>query len=518
MPRPRIKTLLTLACAVLLFAIVPLAAVAEGFRIDSVDYRITGLTLKAFLADYLKIEKDKLFPDRDSLAAYVDALHRSVINNRVFDESSSVTWEPAGEGDPVPVRIIVSVNTTGSALAVPFPKYSSTEGLSMALRYKDFNFLGTLEPLSLNFDYYFESKEISAASYFTLYMNMLRARWAFAVAGDIIYYPDIGVKPNGTASISSTYRFDALGQHWYASPLLYYLYERDYLRHTITGGVTTGFGFHAGLDWSFSAYTNVNDQYVTSHYPYMNNGVGLSTSIPLAAVPFLGTLSFSPSTGFFGTFGIEKGRYTDVAYSLGANLYLGRVDLARNLRKGATFNAGVYYADHFIAAAPTDSLDLSVNVNASAHYPISDLIGIDFRFTGYWFGTWTLVGENPSFDWSTYIRGKKPYLYGDLGAIANLQFPLNFAQGRFFVSDRFTAEVHLIPFVDAGYVRRDPADEFPRLNDAILCAGLDAAVFPLYARAFTYRLSVGYDIMDYISTKDISLSGVEVWLGLGLHF
>ena len=51
-----------------------------------------------------------------------------------------------------------------------------------------------------------------------------------------------------------------------------------------------------------------------------------------------------------------------------------------------------------------------------------------------------------------------------------------------------------------------------------MCAGADIVVFPLKARAFSYRLSAGYDLLDLLETKDIKLSGLELWLGLGLHF
>ncbi len=50
-------------------------------------------------------------------------------------------------------------------LAVPLLKYSSSDGISLALRYKDFNFLGTLEPLSISLDYYAQTGEAEAAAY-----------------------------------------------------------------------------------------------------------------------------------------------------------------------------------------------------------------------------------------------------------------------------------------------------------------------------------------------------------------
>ncbi|MHB0896447.1 MAG: hypothetical protein ACYC1A_02720 [Spirochaetales bacterium] len=514
---------------VLLFAIMSFCAVlptaaqeapppTDVYRIADVDYRINGLTLKSFLAEYLDIKIGKTFPDRPSLENYVDSLNRTLLNNRVFTEKSSVGFEILGEEKPYPVRVIVTTFNSWSALAVPLLKYSSYDGISLALRYKDFNFLGTLEPLSISLDYYAQTGQAEAAAYFTVFLNALKARWTLDVAEDILYVPDSGVLPNGTVSLSSSYRFDALGQKWYINPLLSHLYERDYLRHTLKGGFSTGFGFHAGFDWSFSAYTYLNDQYISSHYPYMTNGLGISTSIRLASLPYFGALTLSPSAGIFGTFGIEAGAYTDAGYSLGAGISFGRVDLVGNMRKGASANLSLSYANHLIAPLPTDVFDLTLSGQITAFTVFTPALGFDFRLLGYWFGTWTFLGENPAFDWEDYIRGIKESRYGDVGAIANIEFPINFAQGQFFGTERFEAEVFIIPFIDAGYIRRAPDAKFPTIDDAIFCAGMDFVVFPEYARAFTYRLSLGYNMLDYITTKDFNLSGIEAWLGIGLHF
>ena len=338
------------------------------------------------------------------------------------------------------------------------------------------------------------------------------------MSGNVIYYPNIGLKPNGGGSLSSTYWYEAFGKKWYLNPLLSYLYERDYNRHTLTGGASTGFGFKAGLDWSVSSYTYLNDQYVTSHYPHMTNGAGLSTSIKVADLPYLGALTLSPAAGVFGTYGIEAGRYTDAGYSASAGLSYGRVDPLHNLRKGSTLGASVYWADHILHAIPTDAFDLTLSADLQAFAAFGSRLGLEFRAVANWFGTWTYLGEASDYDWSALIRGRKQYVYGDLGAIANLQFPINFAQGTFLVSDIFTAEVFLIPFVDAGYVRPNPGAAYDPYTHLILCPGMDIVIFPERARAFTYRLSLGYDGMDYLKTGDLDLNSLEAWLGIGLHF
>ncbi len=488
------------------------------YRIDDVTYHISGLTLRPFLEDYLDIQKGRVFKDLAEITRYVEDLHRAIVNNRVFTEDSSVTFEEMGAGDPVPVRVKVNVRNTYSALAVPLVKYNSTDGLSAALRYKDFNFLGTLEPLSLNLDYYLETGTFEAATTFTSYMQALQARWQFAVSGNLIYYPNIGLKPNGGGSLSSTYWYEAFGKKWYLNPLLSYLYERDYTRHNLTAGASTGLSFKAGLDWSASAYTYLNDQYVTSHYPHMTNGVNVYTSLKVADLPYLGALTLGPSMGIFGTYGVEAGRYTDAGYSASAWLSYNRVDMLHNLRKGSWATTSIYWADHILHVAPTEAFDLTLSAELQAYTALGKRLGLEFRGIANWFGTWTYLNEISGYDWSALIRGRKQYMYGDLGVVANLQIPINFAQGTFLVSDRFTAEVFVIPFLDAGYIRPSPDAVYSPYTHLVLCPGFDVVIFPEYARAFTYRLSMGYDAIDYIKTGDLDLRNLEVWLGLGLHF
>lgn len=518
---PRNVAAIFLACIIAALPLSTLAAQPDdlpGYRIDEVDYTIDGNTLQPFLEEYLDIRKGRIFKDLGGLTRHIEDLQRKIVNNRVFAEDSSVTVEAIGTGNPVPVRIRVYVRNTVSALAVPLLKYNSTDGLSAAVRFKNFNFLGTLEPLGVNLDYYLETGAAEISTDLTLYAHLLKARWRFAASGNVAYHPGIGIKPNGSISLSSLYEYEAARHTWYLIPIASWLYERDYNRHTISGGLATGFDFKAGLDWSVSTHAYLNDRYVTSHYPYITNGAGISTSIPLADLPYFGIVYASPSAGLFGTYGLEAGRYTDAGYSAAAGLRAGRVDPLHNLRRGASASMDISWADHLLHEQASDAFDLTLNAELLAFAAPGPRIGLEFRAIAKWFATWTLLGEASDFDWSTLVRGRKQYLYGDLGAIINLQMPLNFAQGTFFLSEKLAAEIFVIPFLDAGYLRPTPGAAYSPGTHLILCPGVDVVIFPERARAFTYRLSLGYDAMDYLAKGELDLGSLEGWLGIGLHF
>ncbi len=489
-----------------------------AFVIADVEYQINGLILRPFLEEFLAIEKGRTFHSLDSLRDYIDSLTQLLISNRVFQEKSTITMDILEGERPRKVIIKVITYTSLTSLMVPLAKYNSTDGFSLVFRYKDFNFLGTLEPLSLTLDYYVESNQVEMATYFNLPYYILGGRWSLDVAEEFLYTKSGGISPNGSLSLSASYPFSALGLQWYAAPLISHLYERDYLRHTVRGGISAGFTFKAGLDWSVVTYADFYDEYVSSHYPYIENGIVISSSIPIVDLPWFGRVRFSPSLGLFDIYGLKPRAFTDLGWSFSGNLGFGRIDGIRNFRKGASFSIGASYADHFLETAPIDKYDFGVNLNATLFTVFNPVIGFDLRLLGNWFVSGTYIDEITSYDWEEYIRGEKEVRYGDLGIIANIQLPINFAQGYFFGSERFDAEVFLIPFVDMGYVRSSPTAPFLDKKDMVLSAGLEIAVFPEYARAFIYRLSAGYNIMKILNGEDPSLEGIEIWLGLGLHF
>lgn len=489
-----------------------------AFVIADVEYQINGLILKPFLEEFLDIERGKTFSSSESLQNYIDSLAQALVSNRIFQEKSTISFDIVEGERPQKVIVKVITYTSLTSLMVPLVKYNSSDGLTLVFRYKDFNFLGTLEPLSLNLDYYLESSQVLIATYFNLPYYIFGGRWSLDVSEEFLYTKSTGITPNGSVSLSASYPFSALGMQWYAAPVISHLYERDYLRHTIRGGLSTGFSFKAGLNWSVSAYTDFYDEYVLSHYPYIKNGITLSTSIPVVELPWFGRLTFSPSLGLFDTYGIKPGAFTDAGWSFGGNLGVGRVDGIRNFRKGASFSIGASYAYHFLETLPIDKHDFGMNLSATLFNTFNPVFGFDLRLLGNWFVSGSYIDETTSYDWAEYIRGEKEVRYGDLGIIANIQVPINFAQGYFFGAERFDAEVFLIPFVDTGYVRSSPNAPFPDKKDMVLSSGLEIAIFPEYARAFIYRLSAGYNIMKILSGEDPSLEGLEIWLGLGLHF
>jgi hypothetical protein len=493
---------------------------ADGYILQDVSYRIDGMLLEFALSDYLAIEPGLTFKSIAQLESYIAEKDRLLKNNRVFEVESAVSLEFAPELGPGAVRVLVYAKVGWSALAVPFPKYSDADGFSIALRYKDYNFLGTLETLSLAFDYYFTDSEASLIAEFGLLPEFLGTTWKLGFTGGLTYTESAKLAPpDFTASLSASYPLPLLGETWSLAPSTSYRYEQHYDRHTINGGLALKYSFDALFRWSANLSNNYTLTIVDTLKNSVRSTIGLSTRILISQLSYFGAFNLSPSTGVYTAYNLGTAVLDDAGWTTSASLGFSRADWVGNLRKGASLSLSSAYTLHFIVPVPKDLYDWATTVSASAFYAWGGLVGLNFRAMGRWEGTWTLLGEaNTSVNYATSIRGLKEARYGDLGYFYNLELPINLAQGRFLNQERFSTEVFFVPFIDGGYVRPNPQAELFAEADTVFCGGFEFVIFPDYARAFTYRLSVGYDLGDYLASRDFEAGKLEIWLGLGMQF
>jgi len=115
-------------------------------------------------------------------------------------------------------------------------------------------------------------------------------------------------------------------------------------------------------------------------------------------------------------------------------------------RSGGSFSIAETSTYYVIQPSPSHFYDLLADLNASFFTSFNNLIGIDFRFVSRWNAAWSLSGDTTNktaIEWGGYLRGVPDSLYGDVAMVTNLQFPINFAQGKFFQWSKLEAEVFL---------------------------------------------------------------------------
>ncbi|GHU75504.1 hypothetical protein FACS189461_1890 [Spirochaetia bacterium] len=133
-----------------------------AYYIKNIDVAVEGRTqLSAILRAAGFVIGEELRGD-EALAGYVERKRQTLLNNRALAEVT-ITYTTAEEEDGrYGVNLAVSVVDTRNFVILPEPKYSSNAGFEPALKLRDYNFLGTLTPLKINFGYSLGKYALSA--------------------------------------------------------------------------------------------------------------------------------------------------------------------------------------------------------------------------------------------------------------------------------------------------------------------------------------------------------------------
>ncbi|HRZ88553.1 MAG TPA: hypothetical protein P5117_03615 [Spirochaetia bacterium] len=472
--------LLTCFLAVMLPFDLSAQNVTTVYRIESVEYRIEGRTREKALADRLEIAIGREFRDLASLEAYVADRRQVLVIQRVLEDAELLY----SIGEPVdsvlPVRLTVRARDTWNLIILPYPKYSTNDGLLLSMRLRNYNFLGTMETLYLDLDYRYDES----------------GNQSFGIGTEF------------------TYPFQSAGLDWSVHT------EQDFA--VSLAGLISYVGqqtlrLHLGED-SFKRTIRVGQKFLWNQYAeddadldhlVLHSLTGISTDFRLLSLGGLGYLTLTPDLEAGWKYRVDgteispdrKGPYVTGSYSLGA----GRVDWSGNLRQGtlvSLYNAYTYNLQ---------STDWTIVAIAQARHHESwfgNRLGLNSRLTLY--GSFLGVAS----DIGGYIRGiPDAYIDADYAVFANLDLPIrlfDFKPSILIKKKWFDFEAHASPFVDAALVRPGEAADF----EPYLCAGLELFGFLKQARSIYARLSLGVDALGYLDTRSLS-GNYELFFGLG---
>lgn len=142
-----------------LWVVFSCVAFAEGYQIVDVQYDLDGRTKEYALNKNLDIRRDIVFDSEEEFKLYIDFVTQKVSDQRIL-ENTNVSYQmgAANEQGVIPVTLLISADETWNILPVPYPKYNSNSGFSLKLKVKDYNFLGTMEPLNFDLEFYQEDE------------------------------------------------------------------------------------------------------------------------------------------------------------------------------------------------------------------------------------------------------------------------------------------------------------------------------------------------------------------------
>ncbi|MDR2142895.1 MAG: hypothetical protein LBP29_00820 [Treponema sp.] len=484
---------------------------ASVFVISEINYAIKGWTKPFAIAYNVELREGVEFQSREDLEAYVARKTQDLRNQRVFKEDScfiEYSLGNPGEDGKIPVTLDVSVEDSWNIIVLPEPKYDSNSGFSLTLKARDYNFLGTMNPVRLDLGYELD--------------NDGENTYGFLLDSDI---------PFRAFGLTWTVNFDNELNYTVGDPLYY---------KNVTGlsvylpWKTTAFVF------GFNQYLYVNEENSddekaspggTTFFKdtwYMASELYGQWRIPTGLeVLSFGSVDYTPAIAETIRYrpGGDVGEWRHPVLSLSHSVGFGRIDWLGNYRQGLNVRLtnGNYldqvdntWSNYFAAAA-------------IAHYRFGKLLGVSGRLL---FQAWR---EDPHTGAGDILRG----IYNDdLTArkmlSLNLEFPFRLI--RFVPSEWFRHknwrildfEQHWSPFIDMA-IADDPNKEYDKdgirfaPSDIITTVGLEVITFPLSWRSIYLRISVGCDLKGDIRewpkkhNKVFLPSGSEIYIGLG-HF
>lgn len=483
-----------------------LTALAQGapYVIRNVDFDVQGRSLAFVLKQ--KIEADgpvigRSFGDRAALEAYVEGKRLVLSNNRVLasvETSLELSDSPAGGSD---VALRFAVLDTWNLIVLPEPKYDSNKGLTLYLKGRDYNFVGSMQTLTLDLSYVSDTalnKSFEVATSFALPFQALGADWSAGVSEDFQAWTDGTLRSSSSASL--TYNLTGLG-------------------FPASATATQGFYYNPDV---FRTDTTQRDPL------YLGEALALNASIPLGLrLGALGSVSYAPAINltlnWWPATALQVYGRPGLSASASNALSSGRVDWIGNMRQGTSvlLSSTNYY--NFTYA----DLGWDLSASYSGYWNKDRRLGLSARLSS----RARVLGHFPADDYpdmGTELRGiLDARAVGVAGLYANLSIPVklfDFPAHIVLKKDWLDFELQAQPFVDAGIVL--PAwGSRPGSDWLWTSGGLEFLVFPVAMRSFIVRASVGWDLKSLLQNRSLTAptpgdraSPYEIYFGTGLAY
>lgn len=474
---------------------------SERYRITAVTYDIKGTTRLFPLSLAVPIDTDRVFASRALIDSYLADVEIRLNNQRVF-ESARVdsAYGESGTDGIIPVALVVHTVDTWNVIALPYPKYDSNSGFELKLKFKDYNFFGSMQDLN----------------------------------GDVNYKIGNDGKTSITSNLDFSIPFRAWGysSNWKAEASVE-LPQDELPLWTLS----TGFNISFPVGWTaivvgFDQALVLNDRDSESVY-YDNDAYYLKNTF-YADVPFVvfvldyfGDVTLTPSVSveFNWAFdGIQNDPLRGPELSWGYELAAGRMDWVRNFRSGLTAGTGTewsYNLDH------GSRVKTSVEGFVAGYTSFFDLFGLTGRTRAFY----NFDGSD-SGSAGDEMRGiLNDRIETDTAVTLNIDLPVrvmrvNFEEMTGVSWTKYIGfEMHASPFFDLTLSHDQVTGRYFSLSDAWYSGGMELIVYPSKMRSIYGRVSVGFDLEQ--AMRSGSLSGYaerdgeairELFFGIGLHY
>ena len=487
------------------------------YVIREIEFSVDGITRPFALMTHGEFTKGQRFTGRENLEAYLALKQQLLINQRVLEEVHIEYFLGESEEDgALPVKLLVSVRDSRNIVVLPVPRYTTSDGFSLSLKARDYNFLGTMSTLRVDLGYNQRDGDRS---------------FNFSIESDT---------PFQAAGLNWNLTFNHFFDYTFGQPLFY---------QNVTG-------LSVQLPWRTTTLTVGFNQYLTfnetpgaeSVYiygitgprsPYGTTEIFASHRIPLGlTVGAFGEVAYTPRLAGRINYPPESIDYTrNPRVSFSHSIGFGRVNWIDNYRQGLSASVGNSFYWYFDRSdAPFRA---SLEGSVTFHWPLAAFLGVSSRlmYRQWWQWSDRTDGWLPHFNAGDVLRGvldsdiwgtQSSDIWADRMLSLNLDLPirvLRFQPSRWLDNSRmrlFDFEMHFSPFVDIALLqgpfnnlKSEPSDG-SRFNfqDMITTGGFEIIVFSGFFRALQLRASVGYNLGNFRGL----FGWDEIFIGTSFHY
>jgi len=474
---------------------------AEKYRIDSVEYEISGATRVHPLRKAVKIDTKRLFANKLLFELYLDDI-RSQFNNLRVLETSSVEpsyGEPDSEGI-VPVHLLVTTEDTLNIIALPKPGFDSNTGFELKLKLKNYNFFGSMQELDSDVNYELDENgnhSFSGGVSFSIPFES----WGYSFTWDI--------------STEVTIPF--------GNPVMY-----DFSTGLDLEIPVSFFDVHVGIVQGLEINDRDDDKvFYDDDKIYFSEKLYVNVPITLMRYGTTGEIVWKPEISFSTNWdfnGIQADDLKGPEIVIGQSVSAGRINWIGNFRQGYSTSLGNTYTFNFHEDKDTE---IQFTGMVQGHHSFIDRIGVSSRLSGFY-----NLDDHISDKKGDSLRGILDKRINTDSAINfNLDIPVRVMRVDFeeITGVSWTRyigfEMHVSPFFDMALTHDLANDTYYSFKDGWYAGGLEIIVYPMKMRSIYARASIGFDLAEVL--KSGSLGGEaerdgesirELFIGIGLYY
>ena len=471
------------------------------FRIDSVEYDITGTTREYPLKQEVDIDKQRIFSGLDEFERYLSDLRLQFNNIRVLEESSvePVYGTPDTEGI-TPVTLNIKTVDTVNIIALPKPGFDSNSGFEMKIKLKNYNFFGSMREFDSDLNYEYDENDNQSVS----------GGFSFDIPFEALGYSYVW-------DISSTLTVP------FGDPVIY-----DFSTGIEMEIPVYHLDLHVGFEQSISVNDRDSDKvYYEEDWLYFTEKLYANIPVTLYRYGTTGEIVWTPQVTFtvnWDSDGIQADDLKGPGITVGHSLSAGRINWVGNFRQGYKASLGNTYSFNF-----HEDKDKEIKVTASiqGHYSFFDRVGVSSRVS--WYYNFDDVVSEKQGDNLRGILDKR--INTDTALFYNLDIPVRVLRVNFKDlsgidwTEYISFEMHISPFFDMALTHDLENNTHFSFEDGWYAGGLEIIVYPLKMRSIYARASVGFDLAEVLKNGELSgradrdgESIRELFIGIGLAY